>query len=156
MSAPTHIEKIEAGIVDLLKAGGLDARFMICAFPDDPDRFDTSDFTHLAIVQYSGSRYKPGSSHGGAQTRLPSFAIHLSLRPAAGGVRGPYHVEQIRLALQAQKVEGAQLQMVRDGLVDAQAGLWRYLIEVVAQIPAVPLPAPTPQAFVPDFMKEEA
>ena len=154
------IEKIEDAIVEFLKQGGLSSKYLIQAFPDDPDQFDLGDAEKVALVQYTGSRYAAPEARGAAQMRAPEFAIHLYLRAVGKPVRAPYEIDQIRLARQDQSVQGASLYVKQDGLVDQTGPLWRFVIEIgCTPIPAVGLPRhnplhrPTP--FMTDFNKTE-
>lgn len=150
------IEKIEDAIVDFLKQGGLSSKYLIQAFPDDPDQFDLGEAEKVALVQYTGSRYSEPETRGTAQMRAPEFAIHLYLRAVGKPVRAPYEIDQIRLALQDQSVQGASLYVKQDGLVDQTGPLWRFVIEIgCTPIPAVGLPRHRPTPFMTDFNKTE-
>ncbi|WP_420011009.1 Gp37 family protein [Tateyamaria sp.] len=152
----THLEKIEDGIVEALKQGGLSAKYLIDAFPDNPDQFDMDDLEKVALVQYTGSRYDaPGETGSAAQMRRAEYAIHLYLRRVSTPVRGMREIEQLRLAVQGLSLEGTELMITRDGLVDQDAALWRYVIEVACWIPAVPLTRTRPSPFITDFNKPE-
>ncbi|MGH1577708.1 Gp37 family protein [Planktotalea sp.] len=150
------IEKIEEAIVGFLKQGGLSSKYLIQAFPEDPDEFDLGDAEKVALVQYTGSRYAAPEARGSGQMRAPEFAIHLYLRSVGKPIRAPFEIDQIRLALQDQSVQGANLYVTRDGLVDQTGSLWRFLIEVACTpIPAVGLPRQRPAPFMTDFSKTE-
>ncbi len=152
----THLEKIQDGIVTALKQGGLSAKYLIAAFPDNPEQFDMSSAEKVALVQYAGSRYSaPGETGSAAQMRRAEYAIHLYLRRVSAPVHGLREIEQIRHVLQGLKLEGTELIITRDGLVDQDAALWRYVIEVACWIPAVPLTRRHPSPFVTDFNKQE-
>lgn len=152
----THPEKIEEGIVRALREGGLSAKYLIDSFPDNPDAFDIADAEKVALVQYTGSRYEaPEASGSGAQWRRAEFAIHLYLRRASTPVRGLREIEQIRMALQGLRLEGTELHITRDGLIDQEAALWRYMIELACRIPVVPLPHERLRPFTTDFNKTE-
>lgn len=136
----TPVEKIERGIVERLKVGGLSAEYLIQVFPDDPDAFDFGDAKKVALVQYSGSRYEVPDAIGAAQSQAPEFAIHLYLRSVGKPIRAPFEIRNIRLALQGQVIEGAGLFITRDGLVEQDGAMWRYLIEInTTTILAAPL-----------------
>ncbi len=148
----THLEKIEAGIVEALKQGGLSSRYLIAPFPDNPDAFDMSDAERVALVQYTGSRYaEPRETGSSAQMRRAEFAIHLYLRRLAQPVRALREIEEIRLILQGLTIEGAEISVTRDGLIDQDGDLWRYVIEVALRVPAVPLTRERPAPFITDF-----
>lgn len=150
------VEQIEDAIVGFLKAGGLSSKYLIAAFPDDPEEFDLGDAEKAALVQYTGSRYAAPETRGSAQMRAPEFAIHLYLRVVGKPIRAPYEIDQIRLALQDQSVQGATLYVAKDGLVDQSGSLWRYMVEVACTpIPAVGLPRHHPTPFMTDFNKTE-
>ncbi len=152
----THIERIEDGIVRALEGGGLSSRYLIASFPDNPDEFDMSNVERAALVQYTGSRYEmPGSTGSGAQKRRAEFAIHLYLRRVSVPVRAPHEIDQIRLAVQGRHVEGTLLVVTRDGLVDQDGPLWRYVLEVICYLPAIPIPRERPAPFMSDFNKRE-
>ena len=152
----THVEKIEDGIVAALKEGGLGAKYLIDAFPDDPDDFDISKADKVALVQYTGSRYgAPEATGSSAQMRRAEFIVHVYLRRITTPKRGVREIEQMRLALQGLVLEGTELVIVRDGLADDEdANFWNYMIEVACWIPAVPL-ARSPRPFISDFSKQE-
>lgn len=151
----THLEKIQTGIIDLLKSG-LSARYLIDGFPDDPSNYDMADASKIALIQYSGSRYAaPDGSIGNAQNRRPEFAIHLYLRRLGGPLNGLGEIEKIRLCLQGQIIEGATLEMLRDGLVDQDDAHWRYLIEIGCEVPSVTRQRPRPSPIFTDFSKPE-
>lgn len=140
LTRTSPIEKIEEAIVAFLKAGGLSSKYLIAAFPDNPDAFDLGKAEKAALVQYTGSRYAAPEATGSAQLRTPEFAIHLYLRSVGQPIRAPYEIERIRMALQDRSVEGATLYVTRDGLVDQTGPLWQYMIEIACTpIPAVPL-----------------
>ena len=150
---PTHLEKIEAGIVALLK-GHLGSGYLIDLFPDDPDNFDMGKASKAALVQYLGSNYAaPDGTKSGWQQRSPGFAIHLHLRPLGHALRGSREVEQVRVALQNEKIEGAELRLVRDGIAEQDENFWRYIVEVACTIPAVPRPRNAPAPLMNDFTK---
>lgn len=152
----TPAEKIEEGIVAALKDGGLSAKFLIRAFPERPEALDMSDVQKAALVQYTGSRYTaPENTGSRGQMRRAEFAVHLYLRQATSGGRGLRELEQVRLVLQGQRIEGADLVILRDGLVDQDGDLWRYVIEVGCQLPAVPLNRAVPAPFLTDFPRTE-
>lgn len=151
------IEKIEDAIVGFLKAGGLSSKYLITAFPDNPDEFDLGKAEKAALVQYTGSRYAAPEATGAAQLRSPEFAIHLFLRSVGQPIRAPYEIEQIRMAVQDQSVQGATLYVIKDGLVDQTGPLWRYMVEIACTpIPAVPLVRARPTPFTSDYHKEGA
>lgn len=153
---PTHLEKIEAGIVAKLKAH-LGAGYLIDVFPDRPGDFDMGTAQKAALVQYTGSNYAaPDGTQSGWQQRSAAFAIHLQLRTLGQTMRGTREVEQVRFALQDVKIEGATLRLVRDGIADQDENFWRYVIEVACTIPAVPRPRNAPAALMTDFSKEGA
>lgn len=150
------VEKIEDAIVEFLKAGGLSSKYLIQAFPDDPDEFDQGDAEKVALVQYTGSRYAPPESAGSAQMRTPEFAIHLNLNVVGTPIRAPFEIDQIRLALQGQTIQGTTLYVTRDGLIDQSGSLWRYVIELACTpVPAVGLARQRPAPFISDFNKPE-
>lgn len=150
----THLEKIQDGIVEALKQGGLSAKYRIEPFPDDPDKFDMADAEKVALVQYVRSNYgRAESANSAAQMRDAHFSIHLYLRRASTPVNGMHEIDQVRLCLQGRVVEGAELSMLRDGLVDQNGALWRYVVEVSAPIPAIPLNREQPTPFVTEFHK---
>lgn len=153
----TPVELIQDGIVQLLKDGGLSSKYLIQAFPDDPDSFDMGSAEKAALVQYSGSRYAPPTGTGNAaQMRRPEFAIHVYLRSVGKPVRAPFEIEQVRLALQGQRIQGTELFAMRDGLIDEHQSLWRYVVEIsCAAFPAVPLPRSAARPFISDFTKTE-
>ncbi len=153
---PTALEKIEAGIVALLKEH-LGSDYLIDVFPDRPGDFDMGKANKAALVQYTGSNYAaPDGTKSGWQQRSPSFAIHLQLRTLGHAMRGTREVEQVRFALQAANIEGAELRLVRDGIADQDESFWRYVIEVACTIPAVPRPQNAPTALMTDFSKQGA
>lgn len=153
---PTHLEKIEAGIVATLKEH-LGSDYLIDLFPDRPGEFDMGKATKAALVQYTGSSYAaPDGTRSGWQQRSPSFAIHLQLRTLGHTMRGAREIEQIRFALQATRIEGAELRLVRDGIADQDNDFWRYVIEVACTIPAVPRPQNAPAPLMTNFQKEGA
>ncbi|WP_299773154.1 Gp37 family protein [uncultured Tateyamaria sp.] len=153
---PTQLEKIEAGIVALLK-DNLGAGYLIDIFPDRPGDFDMGKANKAALVQYTGSTYAaPDGTKSGWQQRSPSFAVHLQLRTLGYAMRGTREVEQVRFALQAANIEGAELRLVRDGIADQDEHFWRYVIEVACTIPAVPRPKHVPAPLMTDFQKEGA
>lgn len=148
----THLEKVEAGIVEALRQGGLSSKYLIAPFPDNPDAFDMSDAERVALVQYTGSRYDaPGETGGSVQMRRADFAVHLYLRRLAQPIRALREIEQMRLALQGRAIEGAELSVTRDGLIDQDGSLWRYVIEVSLRIPSVPLAHAHPAPFITAF-----
>jgi hypothetical protein len=152
----THIETIAQGIIDALKQGGLSSKYKIEAFPDNPSQFDMSNLEKVALVQYTGSRYDaPNETGSGAQLRRAEYAIHLYLRQVGTAVRGAREIEQVRLALQGLQLDGTELFVTRDGLVDQDDALWRYVVEVACVIPAIPLNRLHPSPFVSDFNKAE-
>lgn len=152
----THPEKIQDGIVTALHAGGLSSKYLIAAFPDNPEEFDMGKAEKVALVQYTGSRYEaPNATGSGAQWRRAEFAIHLYLRRANTPVRGLREIELIRMALQGRRLEGSEVYITRDGLIDQDGALWRYVIEIACRIPAVPLTHRHPVPFTRDFSKEE-
>ena len=83
------IEKIEAAIVGFLKAGGLNVKYLIAAFPDNPEEFDLGGADMVALVQYTGSRYAAPEATGAGQLRSAEFAIHLFLRSVGQPLRAP-------------------------------------------------------------------
>lgn len=152
----TQLEKIETGIVALLKEH-LGSDYLIDVFPDRPGDFDMGRANKAALVQYTGSTYAaPDGTKSGWQQRSPGFAVHLQLRALGHGLQGPREVEQVRFALQAAKIEGAELRLVRDGIADQDEDFWRYVIEVACTIPAVPRPHNAPAPLMTDFQKEGA
>ena len=84
----TIIERIEAGIVVLLK-DGMPSAFYIAEFPDNPEDFDSARMKAAALVHYSGSNYALGANRSPqSQGRDMSFSIQLylhSLRDHTGG-----------------------------------------------------------------------
>lgn len=152
----TPVELIQDAIVLFLK-DGLSSRYLIQAFPDSPDSFDMGSAQKAALVQYSGSRYaQPTGPGNGAQMRRPEFAIHIYLRSVGEPVRAPFEIDQVRLALQGQRIQGVDLFVTRDGLIDEDQSLWRYLVEIsCTPFPAVPLPHSAPRPFITDFTKTE-
>ena len=70
-------------------------------------------------------------------------------------MRGAREVEQVRFALQGEKIQGAELFLIRDGLIDQDGALWRYVIELGCSIPAIPKPPGRPTPFITDFSKSE-
>ena len=148
------VEKIETAIVSFLKAGGLSSKYLIAAFPDNPDAFDLGKAEKAALVQYTGSRYAAPEATGAAQLRAPEFAIHLFLRSVGQPIRAPYEIEQIRMAVQDRSVQGATLYVIKDGLVDQTGPLWRYVVEIACTpIPAAPLMRARPAPFTADDQK---
>lgn len=152
----SHVEKIELGIVQLLKDGGLNARYLLDRFPARPDEFDLDNIDRAVLVQYTSSRYGAPEGHGSAQTRRPVFALHIYLRAGVMGFRPLLEVEAIRLAVQGQHVEGAELIIQRDALVDQNGDLWRYVIELTCGVPAVPARAARPSPFIEQFQPQGA
>lgn len=152
----THIEQIESGIVQLLKDAGLNAKWLIETFPDNPDQYDMANVKLAALVQYAGSKYLPEEGHGGAQPRLSTFAIHLYFRASTLGedFRPLYLLDEVRYAVQGCTVAGVALTVTRDGLVDQTGALWRYVLELTGSLPAIPRAKPTPSTYVTDFSKE--
>lgn len=150
----THLEKIEAGILDLLKQD-LGSGYLIDLFPDQPGQFDMGQANKAALVQYTGSNYAaPDGTQSARQQRSAGFAIHLQLRTLGHAMRGTREVEQVRLALQAARIQGAELRLVRDGIAEQDEHFWRYVIEIACSIPAVPRPQTAPSALMTDFQKE--
>lgn len=150
----THLEKIEAGIVDALKNGGLSSRYLIEIFPDKPEEFDFEGADKILLVQYTGSRFDaPEQAGSGMQMRAPVFALHLHLRRTQAAVRGLREIDQVRLAVQGLALEGAKLRLVRDGLANQSGEFWHYVIELTCRIPAVPHDPAHPIPFVTDFSK---
>jgi hypothetical protein len=151
----TPIEKIEEGIIDLLKCGGLNVDYRIEAFPADPDMFDLGETDRAALVQYSGSRYADPEAFGAAQMRYPEFVIHLYLRSVGRPLRAPYEIDLIRMALQNHCIEGSTLRILKDGLADQVGPLWHYVIEVAGSaIPAAPLHQANGLRPIPQFSKD--
>lgn len=153
--ALTHIEKIQNGMVAALKAA-LGAKYLIDVFPDKPEHYDTGKAEKWALVQYTGSRYSsPEDSAASAQARRAEFAIHLSLRAVGVPIRAPREIDQVRLALQGQKIEGTIIHVTRDGLLDHEDSLWRYVVEVACALRAVPLQRRPVAPFITDFTNTE-
>ena len=148
----THLEKIEDGIVAALKEGGLSAKYLIDAFPDNPEQFDMEQLEKIALVQYTGSHYDaPAETGSRAQMRRAEYAIHLYLRRVGTPVRGMREIELIRLALQGLQLEGTELIITRDGLAGQDDTLWQYVIELACWVPAVPLARAHPRPLMSDF-----
>jgi len=153
--ALTHLEKIQIGLVAALKAG-LDAKYLIDVFPDKPEQYDTGNAEKWALVQYTGSRYSDAEDAArSAQGRRAEFAVHLSLRAVGVPLRAAREIDQVRLALQGQKIEGALINVTRDGLLDQDGSLWRYVVEVACVLRAVPLQRRPVAPFITDFTKTE-
>lgn len=152
----THVEQIENGIVEKLKAGCTNSKWLIQTFPDTPDQFDMSNIALAALVQYAGSKYRAPEGHGGAQPRLATFAIHVYFRASSmgGEFRPLYLLDEVRKAVQGCKIAGVALDVTRDGLVEQNGALWRYVVELSGAMIAVPRPTPKPSTFVTDFPKE--
>ena len=149
----THLEKVEATLVALLK-DRLGSTYYVDHYPDSPASFDTSNMEKVALVQYSGSRYSEATGTGaGAQNRRADFAIHLQFDATGAHLRGSREVEVVRLALQGQRIEGGDIQMLRDGLSDHDeaASVWKYLVEVGISLPAVAMPRRPIASFVTQF-----
>ena len=132
------IERIEEGIVDLLKAG-LPSAFYIASFPDDPRSFDSAKMEAAALVHFSGSQY--GLDPNGrptSQTRDLRFTIQLylhSLRDHLGGYRA---IELSRKALQNRPVAGSTpIRMISEDLADQTNGQWTWQLDVACTVPAV-------------------
>lgn len=153
--ALTHIEKIEDGLVAALKAG-LSAKYLIDRFPDKPEQYDTGNAEKWALVQYTGSRYSEAEdSARSAQGRSAEFAIHLALRAVGVPLRAAREIDQVRLALQGLKIEGTIINVTRDGLLDQDGSLWRYVVEVACVLRAIPLQRRPFAPFITDFTNTE-
>lgn len=151
---PTHLEKIELGIVEALKAH-LGSSALIARFPDRPGEFDMGQARKAVLVQYTGSRYRaPEGTAGPRQMRGAQFAVHLQLRPLGEALRALRDVEHIRFALQGQRIEGVELYLIRDGIAEQDAEYWRYVIEVACDVPAFPRPQNAPAPIMSSFEKE--
>lgn len=152
--APTHIEQIQNGMIEQLK-GVLGATYLIDVFPDKPAEFDLGAADRAVLVQYTGSRYA-APEKSGQQSRRPVFALHLFLRALGQQMRGVAEIEQIRFALQNVKIAGASLYFVRDGIADQTDAMWRYVIEIACDVPAVPRARADFAPFLTDFNKGDA
>lgn len=151
----THIEKIETVLVAHLK-DRLDPDYFIDSFPDKLEGFDAGNMEKLVLVQYSGSQYSDAVGTGaGDQSRRAEFALHLQLKSNNQPVRAARAIEKIRLALQGQRIEGCQINMIRDGLIDhdTDSGVWKYLIVIGLSMPAVAMPHQTIAPFISTFSK---
>lgn len=132
------IERIEEGIVDLLKAG-LPSAFYIAPFPDNPKDFDSARMEAAALVHFSGSQY--GLDQNGQPTSQPrdmKFTIQLYLHSLRGHVGGYRAIELSRKALQNRPVAGSTpIRMISDDLADQTNGQWTWQLDVACTVPAV-------------------
>ena len=140
MSDPqsTIIERIEAGIVKLLKTG-MPSAFYIAPFPDDPKAFDSAKMKAAALVHYSGSAYSTDpNGQPVSQPREMKFTIQLylhSLRDHQGGYGA---IEAARKATQNISIEGATpFRMIADNLAEHAQGQWVWQLDLACAVPAV-------------------
>lgn len=153
------IEKVEDGILDLLKAG-LPPRFLIEGFPDDPGDFDLAGIERAALVHYVGSKYRDAEAIGaGESNRMLHYGVHLYIRSTGEGDparQDSYRtVEDVRLALQGQRIQGGALTIVSDELAEQDGGLWHWVVEVSIGVKAV-APRRQVRPMIKDFTRREA
>ena len=132
------IERIEEGIIDLLKSG-LSSAFYIAAFPDDPRNFDSAKMKAAALVHFAGSRYGlDGNGNPASQTRDLRFTIQLYLHNLRDHDGGYVTIEKTRKALQNRSVAGSTpIRMVSEDLADQTNGQWTWQLDIACTVPAV-------------------
>lgn len=147
--APSYLEKIETDIIAELTplvSGALKVEQM----PTEPANYDLGSLKGAIVVHYKGSQFTALDSVSGAsQGRRMNFAIVLLTRELRGHVGAYKALDDIRLALQGATFQGAgPCEMVSDGLVDENAGLWRWDIVIGLNAPAVARPRQRPAGLM--------
>lgn len=149
-----QIDHIINGLVAVLKDGGLGARYLIDAFPDDPKRFDSANAQIILLVQYVGSRYSSEIS-GGSQMRQANLALHLTIMNTAGA-NAHFEIAQIYSIVQGARIAGSQITVVRDAFTELTDVARKYVLEISTQFPAVPGAPTVPAPFLETYTQTEA
>ena len=132
------IEKIESGIVALLKSG-MGSAFYIMPFPDDPAKFDSAKMKAAALVHFSGSKYALlPNGRPASQARELRYTIQLYLHSLRDHTGGYAAIEATRKALQNVPVEGSTpIRMIGEQLADHGEGQWVWQVDAACTVPAI-------------------
>lgn len=146
---PLIIEQVEdALLAHLLEQ--VSGQCKVEVFPNDPVKYDFSNFPAALLIHYAGSQYQAAKGPANtAQARRMQFALVLLCRSLRGQGGAYSHLEDLRLAVQGKAFAGAgPAEIVRDTLEGEQDGVWRWQVVIALTIPAVARNYQTPAALM--------